>query len=78
VDQAGLKLRNPPASASRVLGSRVCAPLQSGHVHTVGIQLSDLQLPSGALTWDTLTGMAPCSQASRIVLSLYFETLSPT
>jgi hypothetical protein len=25
VDQAGLKLRNPPASASRVLGSKVCA-----------------------------------------------------
>ena len=25
VDQAGLKLRNPPASASRVLGSKACA-----------------------------------------------------
>jgi hypothetical protein len=25
VDQAGLKLRNPPASASRVLGLKVCA-----------------------------------------------------
>jgi hypothetical protein len=25
VDQAGLELRNPPASASRVLGSKVCA-----------------------------------------------------
>jgi hypothetical protein len=25
VDQAGLKLRNPPASASQVLGLKVCA-----------------------------------------------------
>ena len=25
VDQAGLKLRNPPASVSRVLGLKVCA-----------------------------------------------------
>ena len=25
VDQAGLELRHPPASASRVLGSKVCA-----------------------------------------------------
>jgi hypothetical protein len=25
VDQAGLELRNPPASASRVLGSKACA-----------------------------------------------------
>jgi hypothetical protein len=25
VDQAGLELRNPPASASRVLGLKVCA-----------------------------------------------------
>jgi hypothetical protein len=28
VDQAGLKLRNPPASASRVLGLKACATLQ--------------------------------------------------
>ena len=27
VDQAGLKLRDPPASASQVLGLKVCAPL---------------------------------------------------
>jgi hypothetical protein len=27
VDQAGLKLRNPPASASRVLGLKVCATI---------------------------------------------------
>jgi hypothetical protein len=25
VDQTGLKLRNPPASASRILGLKVCA-----------------------------------------------------
>jgi hypothetical protein len=30
VDQAGLELRNPPASASQVLGLKVCAtPLSS-------------------------------------------------
>jgi hypothetical protein len=27
VDQAGLKLRNPPASASRVLGLKACATM---------------------------------------------------
>jgi hypothetical protein len=27
VDQAGLELRNPPASASRVLGLKVCATI---------------------------------------------------
>ena len=27
VDQAGLKLRNPPASASQVLGLKVCATM---------------------------------------------------
>jgi hypothetical protein len=29
VDQAGLELRNPPASASRVLGSKACATTPS-------------------------------------------------
>jgi hypothetical protein len=29
VDQAGLELRNPPASASRVLGLKVCATTPS-------------------------------------------------
>jgi hypothetical protein len=29
VDQAGLKLRNPPASASRVLGLKACATTAS-------------------------------------------------
>jgi hypothetical protein len=29
VDQAGLKLRNPPASASRVLGLKACATMTS-------------------------------------------------
>jgi hypothetical protein len=32
VDQAGLELRNPPASASRVLGLKVCATTPGGHV----------------------------------------------
>jgi hypothetical protein len=29
VDQAGLKVRNPPASASRVLGLKACATIPS-------------------------------------------------
>jgi hypothetical protein len=28
IDQAGLKIRNPPVSASRVLGLKVCAIMQ--------------------------------------------------
>jgi hypothetical protein len=32
VDQAGLELRNPPASASRVLGSKACATTPGGTV----------------------------------------------
>jgi hypothetical protein len=32
VDQAGLKLRNPPASASQVLGLNVCATTPGDHV----------------------------------------------
>jgi hypothetical protein len=32
VDQAGLKLRNPPASASRVLGLKACATTP-GHIY---------------------------------------------
>jgi hypothetical protein len=31
VDQVGLKLRNPPASASRVLGLKACATTPGGH-----------------------------------------------
>jgi hypothetical protein len=30
VDQAGLKLRNPPASASQMLGLKVCATIPGG------------------------------------------------
>jgi hypothetical protein len=32
VDQAGLELRNPPASASRVLGIKVCATTPGWHL----------------------------------------------
>jgi hypothetical protein len=31
VDQAGLELRNPPASASRMLGLKACATNARGH-----------------------------------------------
>jgi hypothetical protein len=33
VDQAGLKLRNPPASASQVLGLKACATTAQLHIH---------------------------------------------
>jgi hypothetical protein len=33
VDQAGLKLRNPPASASQVLGLKACATTPGVHKH---------------------------------------------
>jgi hypothetical protein len=35
VDQAGLELRNPPASASQVLGEKGCAPPLPGHCHNL-------------------------------------------
>jgi hypothetical protein len=31
VDQAGLEFRNPPASASQVLGLKVCATMPGGN-----------------------------------------------
>jgi hypothetical protein len=37
VDQAGLELRNPPASASRVLGLKVCATTPSFNLSLKGI-----------------------------------------
>jgi hypothetical protein len=33
VDQAGLELRNMPASASQVLGLKACTPLPGGSAH---------------------------------------------
>ena len=36
VDQAGLKLRNPPDSASRVLGLKACANIPSKAPHSYG------------------------------------------
>jgi hypothetical protein len=33
VDQAGLELRNLPASASRVLGLKACATMPSSYLH---------------------------------------------
>ena len=32
VDQGGLELRNPPASASRVLGIKACATTPGSHI----------------------------------------------
>jgi hypothetical protein len=36
VDQAGLELRNPPASASRVLGLKVCITMPGPQVFLIG------------------------------------------
>jgi hypothetical protein len=44
VDQAGLKLRNPPASASRVLGLKACATTPGNH-HFVLTVIPALILP---------------------------------
>jgi hypothetical protein len=43
VDQAGLELRNPPASASQVLGLKVCATAPS---HSCGFELLCFSLSS--------------------------------
>jgi hypothetical protein len=37
VDQAGLELRNPPASASRVLGLKVCATTPGSPLQSLGL-----------------------------------------
>jgi hypothetical protein len=39
VDQAGLELRNPPASASRVLGLKACATTPGHPVSYLGFSL---------------------------------------
>jgi hypothetical protein len=39
VDQAGLELRNPSASASQVLGSKACAPLPRRMIFSSSIHL---------------------------------------
>jgi hypothetical protein len=45
VDQAGLKLRNPPASASRVLGLKACAiTVQTGYFVLMGSLLTDVEM----------------------------------
>jgi hypothetical protein len=37
VDQVGLKIRNPPSSASQVLGLKVCATMPSSNYFLLGI-----------------------------------------
>jgi hypothetical protein len=37
VDQAGLELRNPPASASQVLGLKACATMPGCHCALYGV-----------------------------------------
>jgi hypothetical protein len=46
VDQAGLELRNPPASATRVLGLKACATTPGTHcIDLPGLQVSEILLP---------------------------------
>jgi hypothetical protein len=45
VDQAGLELRNPPASASRVLGLKVCATTPGRNDSLYSIKISCKVLP---------------------------------
>ena len=40
VDQAGLELRNPPASASRVLGLKACATTPGPRTHFLYLVIS--------------------------------------
>jgi hypothetical protein len=44
VDQAGLELRNPPASASRVLGSKACATMPGLNICLINTVLIDYLL----------------------------------
>jgi hypothetical protein len=45
VDQAGLELRNPPASASQVLGLKLCATtVQLGTISWVALPHAELSL----------------------------------
>jgi hypothetical protein len=39
VDQAGLELRNPPASASQVLGLKACATMPGIHMYIMCIHM---------------------------------------
>jgi hypothetical protein len=46
VDQAGLELRNPPASASRVLGLKACATTPSYFSHIYPSLSSPISIPT--------------------------------
>jgi hypothetical protein len=61
VDQAGLELRNPPASASRVLGLKACAttPGQSGFLlciyHIISYHITSHHITSHHITSHHIT-----------------------
>jgi hypothetical protein len=57
VDQAGLELRNPPASASQVLGLKACATTPSDDLH-LDPSLGTFQKHCGAwgAGWNLLLG----------------------
>jgi hypothetical protein len=66
VDQAGLELRNPPASASRVLGLKACAATPGERTFQNNLQLKteNLQvycqgLPSPTHATELLTAHKP-------------------
>jgi hypothetical protein len=51
VDQAGLELRNPPASASRVLGLKVSPPRPADSKHSNVTTLASLHKVEGLESW---------------------------
>jgi hypothetical protein len=55
VDQAGLELRNPPASASQVLGLKVCATTAWLNLHLRALfMLSMLMINESCMTWKAI------------------------
>jgi hypothetical protein len=68
VDQVGLKLRNPPASASRVLGLKAGTPLPSwNNLRNIGINYSSKVWPYVMAFIVCLFGLG------NILLTFYFE-----
>jgi hypothetical protein len=55
VDQAGLELRNPPASASRVLGLKVCTTTTAWLSVTLFIHSLSLPLTLKMMTTESIT-----------------------
>jgi hypothetical protein len=81
VDQAGLKLRDPPASASRVLGLKACATTlgllcfvfesDSHYVAQASLELMMVLLPQHLQCWDLRCLPTCLTQMSFLFLKIY-------